>query len=158
MSGILLFTMIYMTWCYFVTLFCFHFGFFLLAQLTIRLTVTMKALGLKGQSISVELIPMQLHYIFLQELLIYNRNQLEPICITDFNFRSARNYSENRGFEYIGIIVEGTCEVHFEWNLRPDIHALGQNRAIFWWERCALPSLLYHFLFRLVLFPFGSRW
>ena len=74
----------------------------------------MKALGLKGQSISVELIPMQLHYIFLQELLIYNRNQLEPIRITDFNFRSARNYSENRGFENIGIIVEGTCEVHFE--------------------------------------------
>ena len=74
----------------------------------------MKALGLKGQSISVELIPMQLHYIFLQELLIYNRNQLEPIRITDFNFRSARNYSENRGFENIGITVEGTCEVHFE--------------------------------------------
>ena len=74
----------------------------------------MKALGLKGQSISVELIPMQLHYIFLKELLIYNRNQLEPICITDFNFRSARNYSENRGFENIGITVEGTCEVHFE--------------------------------------------
>ena len=74
----------------------------------------MKALGLKGQSISVELIPMQLHYIFLQELLIYNRNQLEPIRITDFNFRSARNYSENRGFENTGITVEGTCEVHFE--------------------------------------------
>ena len=73
-----------------------------------------ESIRVKGQSISVELIPMQLHYIFLQELLIYNRNQLEPICITDFNFRSVRNYSENRGFEYIGIIVEGTCEVHFE--------------------------------------------
>ena len=44
----------------------------------------------------------------------YNRNQLEPIRITDFNFRSARNYSENRGFENIGITVEGTCEAHFE--------------------------------------------
>ena len=73
-----------------------------------------ESIRVKRSSTLVELIPMQLHYIFLQELLIYYRNQLEPICITDFNFRSARNYSGNRGFENIGIILEGTCEVHFE--------------------------------------------
>ena len=45
-------------------------------------------------------------------MTLYNRSQSEPICVTDFHFWSVNNYSENRGFENIEIILEGTCEVH----------------------------------------------
>ena len=75
----------------------------------------MKALRLKDKvflkSFSKHFsISLQVHYIFLQELLIYNGNQLEPFCITDFHFWSVRIYSENGGFESIEIIFECACE------------------------------------------------
>ena len=47
-------------------------------------------------------------------MALYNGSQTELICVTDFHFWSINNYSENRGFENIEIILEGTCEVHFE--------------------------------------------
>ena len=94
---------------------CFRFDCFILVQLTILLRVTMKALRSKSKvflkSFSKQFsISLQVHYIFLQELLVYNWNQLEPFCITDFHFWRARIYSENGGFESIEIIFECACE------------------------------------------------